>query len=282
MDTILNLLKSATSFLEKKGIKNAKVSANFLLGHVLKIKANDLALYSETKVSKKEIEQFKGLIERRAKNEPLEYILEKIDFYGCKLFINSDVLIPRQETEILVEMIAKKLEKESLEGKTLFDICTGSGCIGIALKKRFPKLKVYLSDISKKALDIAKKNAKKNGVNVFFKEGDLFLPFTNLKADFIICNPPYVSEEEYRSLDKDVYGFEPEIAISAKDKGLEFYKRIYNQIFDYANKGAKAFFEIGQNQGDDILNIFTSNKCKNKKVYQDYSSKERFFFVEIE
>lgn len=282
MDTILNLLKSATSFLEKKGIKNAKVSANFLLGYVLKIKANDLALYSGTKVSKKEIEKFKDLIERRAKNEPLEYILEKIDFYGCKLFINSDVLIPRQETEILVEMIAKKLEKENLEGKTLFDICTGSGCIGIALKKRFPKLKVYLSDISKKALDVAKKNAKKNGVNVFFKEGDLFLPFKNLKADFIICNPPYVSEEEYRSLDKDVYGFEPEIAISAKDKGLEFYKRIYNQIFDYVNKSAKVFFEIGQNQGDDMLNIFTSNKCKNKKVYQDYSSKERFFFVEIE
>ena len=282
MDTILNLLKSATSFLEKKGIKNAKVSANFLLGHVLKIKANDLALHSETKVSKKEIEQFQALIERRSKHEPLEYILEEIDFYGCKFLINSDVLIPRQETEILVEMIAKKLEKENLEDKILFDICTGSGCIGIALKKRFPKLKVYLSDISKKALDIAKKNAKKNGVNVFFKEGDLFLPFTNLKADFIVCNPPYVSEEDLKTLDKDVFGFEPEIAISAKDKGLEFYKRIFNEIFDYVNKGAKVFFEIGQNQGKDLLNIFSSPKCKSKKVYQDYSSKDRFFFVEIE
>jgi len=282
MDTILTLLKSTITSLENEGIKNAKVSAFELLGHVLKIKPNDLSLYSDKKVSKKQLENFQALVERRKAHEPLEYILGEIDFYGCKLLINSDVLIPRQETEILVDLIVKKLENEDLENKILFDICTGSGCIGIALKKRFPKLKVYLSDISKKALDVAKKNAKKNQVNVFFIEGDLFSPFKSLKADFIICNPPYVSYEEFLSLDKDVLDYEPKLALCAKDEGLEFYKRICENIFNHVNPNAKIFLEIAQNQGRDLLNIFSSNKYKNKKVYQDYSSKDRFFFVEIE
>ena len=196
--------------------------------------------------------------------------------------MDKNVLIPRVETEILVDLIAQKLGEENLDNKVLFDICTGSGCIGIALKKRFPKLKVFVSDISKKALNMAKINAEKNDVNIFFKLGDLFTPFKNLKADFIVSNPPYVSEEEFMYLEKEVKTFEPKKALIAKDSGLEFYKRIEKKIFQYANKNAKLFFEIGYTQKKDIINIFSSEKYVSKQVIKDFSKKDRFFFVEIE
>ncbi|NGX62633.1 MAG: Release factor glutamine methyltransferase [Candidatus Anoxychlamydiales bacterium] len=281
-NSILSLIKSAILFLEKQNIQNAKNSAEVLLSDILKIKKNDLYLYYENKVSKKDIEKFQKLIFKRSKKEPLEYILKKIDFYGCSLEVNKHVLIPRVETEILVDLIAQKLETENLDNRVLFDICTGSGCIGIALKKRFPKLKVFVSDISKKALNVAKINAKKNLVNIFFKLGDLLTPFKNLKADFIVSNPPYVSEEEFMHLDEDIKTFEPKKALIAKDSGLEFYKKIEKKIFQYANKNAKLFFEIGYTQKKDIINIFSSEKYVSKQVIKDFSKKDRFFFVEIE
>ncbi len=276
------ILNKAIRFLEKKSIKNAKVSAEYLLSHILQINKSDLYLHSDKLISEKLEEEFNQLINRRAKKEPIDYILGEINFYGCNFLINTNVLIPRQETEILVDLLSKVLEKENIKNKILFDICSGSGCIGISLKKKFKDLKVYLSDISKNALIVAKLNAKKNNVNVFFKNGNLLKPFTNLKADYIVCNPPYVSQKEFLNLDEDVKSFEPKKALIAKDEGLEFYKKTEKEIFKFLRPKAKLFFEIGYKQKNDILNIFSSKKWKNKKVFQDFSGKNRFFFVEIE
>lgn len=282
MNNIQFLLNKSISFLEIKGIKNARISSEYLLSHILKINKSDLYLHSDRFVSFDKEKEFNELINRRSKNEPLDYILGEINFYGCNFILNSNVLIPRQETEILVDMITNQLKLEDTNNKILFDICCGSGCIGISLKKKLENLKVYLSDISKNALNVAKKNAERNGVKVFFKNGNLLDPFKNLKADYIVCNPPYVSEEEFITLDDDVKNYEPKEALVAKDKGLEFYIRIEKEIFKFLNPKGKLFFEIGYMQKDDILNIFSTKKWKNKKVYQDFSGKSRFFFVEIE
>lgn len=276
------ILRAAIFILEKNKIKNAKLSCATLLSYVLKIKKNDLYLYFDKIVLKEEETIFKALIQRRAKNEPLEYIIGKVDFYGCTLFVDRNVLIPRVETEILVDLIAKKLRQENLKNKILFDVCTGSGAIGIALKKKFPSLKVFVSDISEEALKVAKKNAKTNGVNIFFKRGDLLAAFRNLKADFIVSNPPYVSEKEFEGLDEDVKNFEPKISLIAKDEGLEFYKKIEKEIFNFSKPKAKLFFEIGYKQKRQVLKIFSSKKYVLKEVIKDFSKKDRFFFVEIE
>ncbi len=279
---VLSILKSAKDFLDRKKIKNAKVSAETLLSHVLKIKRSDLYLHFDKAVLEKDLKKFKSLIKRRSKKEPLEHIVGKIDFYGCEIFVDKNVLIPRVETEILVDLICKKLENEVLQNKILIDICTGSGAIAIALKKRFPKLKVLAVDISKKALDVSKKNANLNKVNILFKQGDLLTPFKNIKADFIVSNPPYVSTVEFDTLDEEVKNFEPKIALIAKDEGLEYYKRIEKQIFKHTKPKAKLFFEISNKIKKDILKIFSDKKYVLKQVIKDFSKKDRFFFIEIE
>jgi release factor glutamine methyltransferase len=276
------LLSKVISFLKNKNVSNAKISAEYIFCHVLKIKKNDLFFYLEKEIKIEDGKKILRLIQRRAKKEPLDYIIKNQEFYNLNLMINKNVLIPRVETEILVDLISKKLSCENLDGKILFDICTGSGCIGLALKKRFPKLKVFLSDISKKALQVAKTNAKKNDLNVFLKNSDLFCKFRNIKADFIVCNPPYVSKEEFLNLDFEVKNFEPKIALIAKDRGLEFYRRIEKESINYLNPHGRLFLEIGYRQKNDILNIFSDKKWKNKNVFQDFSNKDRFFFVEIE
>ena len=129
------------------------------------------------------------------------------------------MLIPRPETEILVSKISDVLKNCNLEGKCLWDLCTGSGCIGISLKKKFPELDVVLSDISPAALAIASQNAKTNQVDVEILQGDLFQPFGNRKADFIACNPPYVSEEEFQTLDLEVKNYEPRLHSLQKRRG---------------------------------------------------------------
>jgi len=279
---IQSLLRQAKDFLDEKNVKNAKFSAEVLLSYVLKIKKSDLFLNFDKTISKEFIQKYEYLINRRSKKEPIDYIIGKIDFYGCEVLVDKNVLIPRVETEILVDLICKNLEKEDLDNKILIDICTGSGAIAIAIKKRFPKLKVYGVDISKKALEIAKKNAHLNNVNIFFKIGDLLSPLENIRADFIVSNPPYVSEIEYKTLDDDVKYFEPKKALIAKDGGLEFYKKIEKQIFKYTKSKAKLFFEIGYSQKKDVLNIFSDKKYVLKQVIKDFSKKDRFFFVEIE
>jgi len=279
---IQSILKWAILYLEKNGIKNPKISAERLLSDIVKIKKSDLFLHFNKTILAEDLKKFKKFIYKRSKKEPMEYIIGKIDFYGCEILVNRNVLIPRVETEVLVDYITNKLKKEDLEDKILFDICAGSGAIAIALKKRFPKLKVICSDISKKALDVAKKNAKLNKVNIFFKRGNLFKPFKNVKADFIVSNPPYVSEIEYDSLDYEVKNFEPKKALIAKDSGLEFYKKIEREIFKYTKPNAKLFFEIRFNQKKNVLDIFSDKKYLLKDVIKDFSKKDRFFFVEIE
>jgi release factor glutamine methyltransferase len=166
--------------------------------------------------------------------------------------------------------------------KIAWDICTGSGCIGIALKKACASLQMTLSDSSQQALGIAAGNAKSNDVEVEILHGDLLTPFTGRKADLIFCNPPYVSSKEYFTLDPSVKNFEPGEALIGGEGGLAFYRRLQNELPDHLNAKAKIFFEIGSEQGKAVLEIFSAGCWRNKRVEKDWAGHDRFFFLEFE
>jgi release factor glutamine methyltransferase len=282
MKSVLDILSLSTDYLKKKGVANPKRQAEDLLCDVLGMDRLGLYVGFDRPLNDSEIVECRQRLARRVQGEPLQYIHGHVSFYGCSLFVTPAVLIPRQETEILVDHVAKFLGKMSLKGKSLWDVCCGSGCIGIALKKRFPELDVTLSDISKEALALAKMNAERNGVTVRFLEGDLLTPFIGEKTDFLISNPPYISESEYATLDREVRDFEPKKALVAGSGGAEFYERFAREMPIHLNPGAYAWFEIGYNQGAFMLGLFEDTSWKDRRLEKDWSGHDRFFFLENE
>lgn len=282
MKTIGEIIKLSAQFLEERGIKRARREVEEILAHVLQKKRIDLYMHFELPMQERELEMLRSHLKRRAKNEPVAYILGEIPFFHCSILTTSSALIPRQETEILLSKVSEKLEKQNLEGKIAWDICTGSGCLGIGLKKKFPVLEISLSDLSADALELAKKNAERNGVAASFYQGDLLKPFTGKKADFILCNPPYVREEEYAALDASVRDFEPRLALVGGSSGLEFYARLAKELPAHLNPHAQLFLEIGTGQGEQVLALFQESCWKEKRIEKDWAGHDRFFFLEFQ
>ena len=206
MKLVGEILTSSTAFLAERKIDRPRRSAEELLAAVLGLKRIDLYMQYDRPLIESELEAMRGHLRRRSKGEPLEYILGQVDFYRCNIAISPDVLIPRPETEILVDLIVKEIKGA---GGVLWDLCTGSGCVGLAIKKACPGLAVVLSDICPKALAVARANAEANGLEVECFQGDLLQPFEGQKASFVVCNPPYVADEQMPLLDQSVKGFEP-------------------------------------------------------------------------
>ena len=282
MRSLKEILDLSIQYLKEKNISSPRLVAETLLSRMLNITRMDLYMRFECPVEEKELSCFRSYLKRAGIGEPVEYILSEIDFYGLKLFISSEVLIPRQETEILVDQAALILKKEDLQDKVLFDICSGSGCIGLSLKKKFPSLSVFLSDVSAEALALSQQSAKKHELEVFFMQGDLLNPFKEKKADFLFCNPPYISMSEYEELSLSVKGYEPKIALVGGVTGLEFYERLAHDLPSYLNPRARVFLEIGYLQGQAVSEIFSNPCWVKKELKQDWAGKDRFFFLEIE
>ncbi len=213
------------------------------------------------------------------KGVPLERVLGEIDFLGLTLKLTKDVLIPRPETELLAERIVQAIDV--CEGKVALDLCTGSGCIGLAVKKALPGLEMILSDISPMAADLSIENAKKNGLEVKVVVDHLFDGLEGKKIDYLFCNPPYIPAHEYANLDPSVKDHEPSIALLGGSDGLMFYRMIKNEAKKTLNPGAKCFFEIGYNQGESVKTIFSDRVWVNQRVYPDYAGHDRFFFLEF-
>lgn len=282
MKSVLDVLTLSTDYLRKKGIASPRRQAEELLCDALSLNRLKLYLDFERPLNESEINICRERLLRRANREPLQYIHGQVEFYNCQIEVNPSVLIPRQETEILVDKIVQRLSQENLKGKVLWDICCGSGCIGIALKKRFPELDVTLSDISSDAVRVARRNAQLNQVSVRILEGDLFQPFGSEKAHYIVSNPPYISEDEYLTLDKEVKDFEPKLALVGGVEGTEVYEKIAHSLFSYLEPEFKVWFEIGYLQGERMLEIF-KNWLKGKQIVEnDWSGNNRFFFLENE
>lgn len=266
MKTIGELLKLSHEFLAGKKIEHPRRTAEELIAHVLQLKRMDLYLQFDKPVIDAETQILREMLKKVANNTPLAYVFGELSFFHCRIKVDSRALIPRPETEILVEMISKRIENG-----TLWDICTGSGCIGIALKKKYPELDVTLSDICPNALALAKENAKLNNVDVKLVQGDLLTPFKGQKVDYIVCNPPYISAQDFAKLDPSVKDFEPSLALIGGTSGLECYEKIAASL----PSGVKQiFFEIGFNQGEALKKIFP-----NGELHLDYAGHPRFFFV---
>ena len=275
--SLITLLQEATSYLKQKQVKNPDLSAQSLLAFVLCRKKDDLFLEPNISFQEKELEAFQVLIKKRAKKEPLDYLLGRLDFLGLELFVAPPVLIPRVETELLMEVVLKQIPPQKA---VLWDLCTGSGCMGLSAKKMHPQLEVVLSDLSQEALFLARRNGKVNHLEVTYLKGDFLGPFKGKKANYILCNPPYVSEREYLCLEEEVY-FEAKEALVAKDEGFEFYIRLAKELPSYLHPNAKIFLEIGAHQGKKVMEIFYESHWILKRCEKDFSGNDRFFFLEF-
>ena len=216
-------------------------------------------------------------IKRLNDGEPVQYIVGNVDFYGYILKVNKNVLIPRRETEELVEEVIKR--SQAFLNPTIIDIGTGSGAIAISLSKEL-NTHIYASDISKKALEVANENIKSNNADITLLEGDMLKPYikNNIKVDIIVSNPPYIKEDE--QIENIVKNNEPNIALYAKNNGLEFYESILKDAKNLLNDKFLIAFEIGYTQGEDIKNLAFKYLGNVKvEIKKDLSFKDRMLFV---
>lgn len=222
--------------------------------------------------SKEQLAQIDKIFEKREQHIPLQYIFNEGYFFGEKYYIDENVLIPRPETELLVEECINKLL--GCDGASVLDIGTGSGCIAITLAKTYKNITVTACDISKEALETAKKNAKELNANVNFIHSDIFSDIEG-KFNLIVSNPPYISINIKDELQKEVLK-EPELALFTKDElGLEFYQRIIEEAKNFLTKGGTLFFELQYGQSKLVENLFKQNNYKNIKIKKDYNNIER-------
>jgi release factor glutamine methyltransferase len=282
MKTLGDVLNLSIQYLQDRKIVRPRRQAEDLLSQLLKLQRIELYMQFDRPLEEKELVVFREWLSRRGKGEPLDYIFREINFFNCLLDVDPSVLIPRQETEILLDKVCGILQPMDLNGKIAWDICCGSGCIGIGIKKKLPDLEVSVADISSAALAVAKRNIERNDLVINVIQGDLLEPFKGSKADFIFCNPPYISEDEYAALDHEVRAFEPKTALVGGPTGLEFYSRLANTLPDYLNPRGRVFFEIGHTQGQKVISLFSAACWKAKAIEKDWAGRDRFFFLEME
>ncbi|PCI94266.1 protein-(glutamine-N5) methyltransferase, release factor-specific [Candidatus Aerophobetes bacterium] len=268
--------------LKKQYLSDSLSKRDFfeIVAHVLNKGWQDLVHCPEESVSRDDFIKIEVLLEKKISGMPFARVLGYVDFYDARIELDENVLIPRPETEILFDKVLKRVSSRSIS--VVFDICTGSGCLGIAYKKKNPSCEVYLSDISKEALENAASNALLNQVNVSLIESDLLKYFPKeLRADLVFCNPPYISKNEYASLDKSVHEHDPKLALIAEDNGLGVYKRLSLELPGYLSPGALVALEIGYMQKDSVKEIFSSSVWKEIICEKDFAGLDRFIFLEL-
>lgn len=253
------------------GSVEAEVEANHALSAVENISLSDIILHGEEAVSPQSMQCLRQVVMRRAKNEPLAYILGERYFMGLRFCVAPGVLIPRQETELLCEEALRIIKKDKL--KTVLDMCTGSGCIGISLA-HYAGVEVTLADIDKAALALAEKNVTGLSVAAVCKHTDLFADITRV-YDMIICNPPYITNKDYEGLTPDVQQYEPKRALWAGEDGLDFYRRIAVEAPTYLNKHGYLLLEIGYDQGESVPALLQQSGFDIEEVKKDYASIDR-------
>jgi release factor glutamine methyltransferase len=216
------------------------------------------------------------LIKKRSTKIPLQHITGKQEFMGLDFFVNEHTLIPRQDTEVLVETLIEEAKKYNEKRLNILDICTGSGCIGISIAHFFKESNVCAVDISEDALLVALKNKELNHVeNINFLKSDLFSSLDNEKFDIIVSNPPYIRTMEIEKLMEEVKIHEPFIALDGKEDGLYFYREITKKSVKYLKDGSSLMYEIGFDQAKDVSDILVENGFKNIKVIKDLPGHDR-------
>lgn len=259
-------------FDEMNNIKNYKKEVELILKEALNIDEKQLILNEYKEVASDDIDKCMQMVKERVAGKPIQYIIGKTEFMGFEFKVKKGVLIPRQDTETLVEEVLNVAEDDF----KILDICTGTGCIGISLKKFNESLDVTCSDISKEALELTKENSKDLDIQII--ESDLFEKIEG-KFDMITANPPYINKEDYEMLEKKVKDFEPELALYGGDDGLDFYKKIIIEAKEHLKEQGFLFLEIGYDQAKDVEKIFENENYKEIQVIKDLAGHDRVVFA---
>ncbi len=283
---IAEIVMAGARRLVAVGIESARLDAELLLGCALKMTREQLLAAAPRELSRDQRERYEALLLRRLRREPLAYVTGKQEFWSLDFVVSKAVLVPRPETELLVE-IAVKHAAESSRGDRLriLDLGTGSGAIAVALAKELPEAEILATDISPEALAVARHNAAANGVStrIRFYQGDLFAAIhhrIDREFNLIVSNPPYVCRAELSKLEPEVSGWEPRAALDGGCDGLDFYRRIAEEGPRYLRPGGALAVEIGAGTGAAVLALFKRAAAyTEEQIYRDYSGNERVFLA---
>ena len=262
-----------------KDYKVAYIETQILISHYLNFTKTKIISESLRELNENEIDNIEKLINRRLKHEPIAYITNKKEFYGIDFYVDNSVLIPRAETEEIIDLVRDYMKKNIEKNISVCDIGAGSGNISITLKKlfeNFENVNITAIEISDKAIEVIKKNEAnilKENINIINADALTFVP--EKKFDIIVSNPPYIALKDKNYLQKDL-DFEPETALYSGYDGLDFYRKFLSVIDKYLKIGGAFFFEIGFNQGKELIDICENFNIKNAEIKKDLSGKDRF------
>ena len=272
---IENILNEGINILQKNKIANPQLDSEILLSNSIKRDKKHIILNPKEILNSEQLGKFKSLIERRKKGEPIAYLINKKEFWKDEFFVNKDVLIPRPDSELIIEQVLKIYSKDvQLQ---VLDIGTGSGCILLSILKERSNFYGTGIDISKKSINVSKFNAKQlnltNRVKFFHSSVD---NFNNGKYDIIVSNPPYIKQLSLKYLEKDVVNFEPKLALSGGFDGFSKIRKVINKASILIKKNGKFILEIGFNQKNKVIKILKEEGFYVNKAIKDYGNNDRF------
>lgn len=274
--TINGIVKNGIIKLKENNIEEPLLKIRILVASVLNKTKEYIMAHSEDKLDEVHEKKILEGIEQLMNYVPIQYITNNQEFMKLNFFVNQNVLIPRSDTEILVEEVINTYKNEPVK---ILDMCTGSGCIAISLKKYMQNSEVCGIDISKEALKVAQLNAKNNNVDVKFKCSDMFTDIKNKDFDVIVSNPPYIKTQVINSLDREVKN-EPIIALDGGEDGLYFYKKIIKEAFNFLTDNGMIFLEIGYDQKDELIELINTDKrYELVKTKKDLGDNDRIVVV---
>lgn len=267
------LYETGKDRLEKAGIQEAALDARLLLEEVCRTDRNTLLVHGDRAVTEEEETQFRIFIERRSTHEPLQQITGWQEFMGLRFSVTEDVLVPRQDTETLVEEVMRYLR----DGMEILDVCTGSGCILLSLLRYSNGCRGVGCDISEKALAVAGQNAKELGISAQFIQSDLFESIEG-RFEYIVSNPPYIRKDMIPTLMEEVRDHEPLIALDGGEDGLDFYRKITREATEHLYSGGMLFFEISYDQGETVKLLMEEEGYEEVTVSQDLAGLDRVVY----
>ena len=268
--TYRELYEYGVAKLMEADIEEAKLDARLLLEYICHTDRNALLVHGDSKRNEIEEEFYKTVIGKRAQRIPLQHITGEQEFMGLTFKVNEHTLIPRQDTEILVEEAMRHLH----DGMDILDMCTGSGCILLSLLKYSNECRGTGIDISQDALEVARENAQMLGLEAEWIQSDLFEKVSG-SFDMLVSNPPYIATKEIETLMPEVREHEPMQALDGYEDGLFFYREIIAKASEYLRNGARVFFEIGYDQGEAVSNLLIKHGFQEVKVVKDYAGLDR-------
>lgn len=275
--TIRRVIAWATEDLKKRGMSSPRLDVELLLGRILRLDRVRLLIDADRPLDKAELTRYRALHQRRRAGEPVAYLLGEREFYGRSFRVDARVLVPRPDTETLVEVALTRTRHLSLSARTL-DLCTGSGCVAITLSRERPTTRVLGADISPEALVVAAENALRLGaVTLGLIRSDLFsaLEAGRDRFDLITANPPYIAEHELATLQVDVRSFEPRLALVGGADGLALIRRIVAEAPRFLDAGGVLALEVGAGQAPDVCRLFAARGFRDIDTRRDYGGHER-------